>query len=45
MTIAPLYCNQRAELTTVGMGGDDWFITYGGSGLFMLIPLIHRPEC
>jgi len=29
----------------VGMGGDDWLIIYGGSGLFMLIRLIHRAEC
>ncbi len=29
----------------VGMGGDDWLIIYGGSGLFVLIRLIQRAEC
>ncbi len=29
----------------VGMGGDDGFIIYRGSGLFMLVRLIHRAEC
>jgi len=30
---------------SIGMGGGDWLIIYGGNGLFMLIRLIPRAGC